>query len=71
MRRRADGWSVAALDVLDQAAEFTAGADGVILHGATPDELAPIVDAYRAVRPAGRFDNEAPNPGITKSFSAA
>lgn len=23
------------------------GADGVILHGATPTELAPIVEAYR------------------------
>jgi alkanesulfonate monooxygenase SsuD/methylene tetrahydromethanopterin reductase-like flavin-dependent oxidoreductase (luciferase family) len=27
--------------------EFSLGADRVILHGATPDELAPIVDAYR------------------------
>ena len=36
--------------VLDQ---FDAGADGVILHGATPDELAPVVEAYRAVRPDG------------------
>lgn len=26
------------------------GADGVILHGATPAELAPVVEAYRAVR---------------------
>ena len=24
------------------------GADGVILHGATPEELSPIVEAYRA-----------------------
>ena len=24
------------------------GADAVIMHGATPDELAPIVEAYRA-----------------------
>jgi hypothetical protein len=24
------------------------GADGVILHGAAPAELAPIVEAYRA-----------------------
>ncbi|SEO86477.1 TIGR03857 family LLM class F420-dependent oxidoreductase [Trujillonella endophytica] len=29
------------------------GADSVILHGATPSELAPILPAYRAVRPAG------------------
>lgn len=28
--------------------EFELGADRVILHGATPDELAPVVDAYRA-----------------------
>ena len=42
--------AVCAQRVLDQ---FDAGADSVILHGATPTELAPIVDAYRAVRPAG------------------
>ena len=39
------------------------GVDGVIMHGATPSELAPVVDAYRAVRPAGRFDALKPNPG--------
>lgn len=39
------------------------GADGVILHGATPTELAPVVGAYRAIRPAGRFDGLAANPG--------
>ena len=31
-------------------AEFDHGADAVILHGATPDELAPIVAEYRTVR---------------------
>jgi probable F420-dependent oxidoreductase len=39
------------------------GCDGVIMHGATPAELAPVIDAYRAIRPAGRFDHLAPNPG--------
>ncbi len=29
--------------------QFDLGADGVILHGASPAELAPIVDAYRSV----------------------
>ena len=28
--------------------QFDLGCDGVILHGATPTELAPVVDAYRA-----------------------
>ncbi|WP_342673874.1 TIGR03857 family LLM class F420-dependent oxidoreductase [Cryptosporangium arvum] len=34
------------------ARQFGLGVSGVILHGATPDELAPVVSAYRAVRPA-------------------
>jgi len=34
--------------VIDQ---FQAGADGVILHGCTPTELAPVLTAYRARRP--------------------
>ena len=38
------------------------GADGVILHGAAPTELAPTVEAYRRIRPAGRFDHLAANP---------
>ena len=43
--------------------QFDLGVDGVIMHGATPTELAPVVDAYRAIRPAGRFDGLAANPG--------
>jgi probable F420-dependent oxidoreductase len=31
--------------------EFELGADRVILHGATPDELEPILGAYRAAEP--------------------
>ncbi|MEO6123732.1 MAG: TIGR03857 family LLM class F420-dependent oxidoreductase [Ilumatobacteraceae bacterium] len=38
------------------------GADGVILHGAAPTELAPTVAAYRMIRPAGRFDHVVANP---------
>ncbi|WP_141585522.1 TIGR03857 family LLM class F420-dependent oxidoreductase [Actinomadura sp. WMMA1423] len=44
-------------------AQFDAGADSVVLHGATPAELAPVVDAYRAVRPAERFEGLPRNPG--------
>lgn len=43
--------------------QFDLGVDGVILHGASPAELAPVVEAYRAIRPAGRFDGLAANPG--------
>jgi probable F420-dependent oxidoreductase len=43
--------------------QFDLGADGVILHGASPSDLAPIVEAYRKIRPAGRFDHLAANPG--------
>ncbi|HEY8543785.1 MAG TPA: hypothetical protein VIL36_02010, partial [Acidimicrobiales bacterium] len=43
--------------------QFDLGVDGVILHGATPAELAPVVEAYRKVRPAGRFDDLPANPG--------
>lgn len=31
--------------------QFELGADSVILHGATPAELLPIIAAYRSVRP--------------------
>jgi 5,10-methylenetetrahydromethanopterin reductase len=43
--------------------QFELGVDGVIMHGATPTELAPVVDAYRAVRPPARFDHLDANPG--------
>jgi 5,10-methylenetetrahydromethanopterin reductase len=43
--------------------QFDLGVDGVIMHGATPDELAPVVEAYRLLRPEGRFDGLDPNPG--------
>jgi 5,10-methylenetetrahydromethanopterin reductase len=51
--------------VVDQ---FTAGADGVILHGATPTELEPVVTAYRETRPSGRFDHWPANPGRSRQL---
>lgn len=50
--------------VLDQ---FDAGADSVILHGATPAELAPVIAAWRALRPAERFDRLPANPGLARA----
>jgi len=37
--------------------QFDLGLDGVIMHGASPAELAPVVEAYRRRRPAGRADD--------------
>ncbi len=45
--------------------QFDLGVDGVILHGATPAELEPILAEYRYRRPAGRFDHLPANPGAT------
>ncbi|WP_203337133.1 TIGR03857 family LLM class F420-dependent oxidoreductase [Nocardioides limicola] len=45
------------------ADQFAAGADSVILHGATPDELAPVLDAWRQVRDPGAFASLPVNPG--------
>jgi 5,10-methylenetetrahydromethanopterin reductase len=45
--------------------QFDLGVDGVIMHGATPVELAPVVTQYRMIRPQGRFDHLASNPGVT------
>ncbi len=42
--------------------QFDLGCDGVILHGASPAELEPVVAAYRKARPTGRFDHLAANP---------
>ncbi len=44
--------------------QFDLGADSVILHGASPTELEPVVEAYRRIRPKGRFDHVAANPGL-------
>ena len=43
--------------------QLDAGADSVVLHGATPDELAPVLDAWREIRPPGRLDAWSVNPG--------
>jgi probable F420-dependent oxidoreductase len=43
--------------------QLSAGADGVILHASTPDQLAAAVEAYRARRPADRFTGRSTNPG--------
>lgn len=43
--------------------QLALGADSVVLHGATPDELAPVLAAWHRRRDPRRFDHLAPNPG--------
>ena len=45
---------------------FDLGADGVILHGASPTELEPVLGAYRAQRDDERFANLPANPGLAR-----
>jgi hypothetical protein len=47
--------------------QFDLGVNGVITRGANPAELAPVTQAYRPIRPAGRFDRLQPDPGRAKT----
>ena len=42
--------------------QFALGCDGVILHGASPTDLEPIVREYAKTRPTGKFDHLKANP---------
>ena len=46
------------------------GCDGVILHGASPVDLAPIVTAYASQRDASRFAHLPANPALAPSLYA-
>lgn len=46
------------------------GVDSVVLHGATPDELAPVLAAWRARRDPKRFAHLESNPGRIHPSSA-
>lgn len=47
--------------------QLALGADSVVLHGATPDELAPVLAAWRSRRDPTRFAHLDPNPGRLRS----
>lgn len=49
--------------------QFDLGCDGVILHGAAPDELAPIVGAWRMHRNPKAFDHLPANPALPPSMA--
>ncbi len=45
------------------------GCDGVIMHGASPADLAPIVECYRESRDAKRFEHLPANPALAPSLA--
>jgi 5,10-methylenetetrahydromethanopterin reductase len=43
---------------------FEAGADGILFHGTTPDDLAPLLRLWRKQRPVALFEGRSVNPGL-------
>lgn len=43
--------------------QFTAGADGLIIHASTPEEFAPVLAEYEAIRPNHLFEGRTNRPG--------
>ncbi len=43
--------------------QFTAGADGIIIHASTPEEFAPVLAEYRKIRPHELFAGRTNRPG--------
>jgi 5,10-methylenetetrahydromethanopterin reductase len=62
-----DEWLPAATGTPKECAErfvdqFNAGADGIIVHACTPQELAPILLGYEKIRPSERFEGRTGSP---------
>jgi len=62
-----DEWLPAATGTPEQCAQrfvdqFDAGADGIIVHACTPQELAPVLTAYEKLRPNERFEGRTGRP---------
>ena len=60
-------WLPAAVGTPQEAArrlkdQFDAGADGVILHASTAEELAPLLEAYADIRDDHRFAHYSNRP---------
>ena len=56
-----DEWLPAATGTPKECAErfvdqFSAGADGIIVHACSPQELAPILVDYEKIRPSKKFE---------------
>ena len=42
--------------------QFDAGADGVIIHASTPDEIEPVLAEYEKIRPVELFEGRTNRP---------
>lgn len=67
-----DEWRPAAVGSAEQCAQrwvdqFEAGADGIIIHASTPEEFAPVLDAYQKIRPHALFEGRTNRPGCTRN----
>lgn len=63
-----DEWRPAAIGDAKTCAQrwvdqFTAGADGIIIHASTPEEFAPVLAEYEKIRPAHLFTERTNRPG--------
>lgn len=47
--------------------EFETGADGIIIHASTPEEIEPVLNEYEKIRPAKRFEGRLNRPARYKS----
>lgn len=43
--------------------QFSAGADGIIIHASTPEEFEPVLREYEKIRPNELFENRTNRPG--------
>ena len=62
-----EAWRSAAVGTAQSCAErwvqeFEAGADGIIIHASTPEEFAPVLDAYARIRPDALFAERTNRP---------
>ncbi len=60
-------WKPAAVGNAKQCAQrwvdqFTAGADGIIIHASTPEEVAPVIAEYKKIRPTELFADRTNRP---------
>ena len=63
-----DSWRPAAVGNAKACADrgvdqFTAGADGIIIHASTPEEFAPVLAEYEKIRPSHLFQERTNRPG--------